>query len=215
MIRNLSPAAAAFAVAVALVHPGLAADPSPNTSTIGSVGTAGAARASAIIGKAVTNRMDQKIGTVDDLLIARDGHITNAVLSVGGFLGIGDKLVALPYADIEKRADSLVVNRTADELRVLPEFKYDVAVNTVGPRDTYLRGADERMSEWNKRMADWKHSAKNASSDAGKKLDGAWNTAKQKFVEMKDASADGWDRAKDSFDKAWNDLQTAWKDATS
>jgi hypothetical protein len=159
--------------------------------------------------------MDQKIGVVDDLLISRDGRIANVVLSVGGFLGIGDKLVTVPYGDMEKRADALVVNRTADDIRALPEFKYDVAVNVEGSRDSYVRSADERMSEWDKRMGEWKQSAKNASSDAGKKLDSAWNTTKQKFAEMKDASADGWERAKQSFDKAWNDLQVAWKDATS
>jgi sporulation protein YlmC with PRC-barrel domain len=216
MIRNLSPAVAALAVAAALALPGVAADLSPNaSSTAGSVGTAGAARATEMIGKVVTNRMDQKIGTVDDFLITRDGRVSNVVLSVGGFLGVGNKLVTVPYSDVEKRADSLVINRTADEIRTLPEFKYDVAVNVEGSRDTYIRGANERMSEWDKRMADWKQSAKNASSDAGKRLDSAWNTTKQKFAEMKDASADGWDRARQSFDKAWNDLQSAWKDATS
>jgi sporulation protein YlmC with PRC-barrel domain len=215
MIRSLSPAAAAFTIAAALALPGVAADLSPNTGTTGSVGTAGAARASEIIGKTVTNRMDQKIGIVDDLLISREGRVANVVLSVGGFLGIGDKLVTVPYGDIEKRADALVLSRTADEIRVLPEFKYDVAVNAEGSRDSYLRGANERMSQWDKRMGEWKQSAKDASSDAGKKLDGAWNTTKQKFAEMKDASADGWERAKAGFDKAWNDLQAAWKDATS
>lgn len=173
-------------------------------------------RASQIIGKTVTNRMDQKIGTVDDLLITRDGRVGQAVLSVGGFLGIGDKLVVVPYAQIDKKGDTLIFDRSADQLKAQPEFKYGVASNAApGSRDEYLRTTDQRMNEWDKRVADWKKSAKNASSDAGKKLDGAWATTKAKFADLKNATADGWDRAKTSFDKAWNDLQNAWADATS
>jgi sporulation protein YlmC with PRC-barrel domain len=174
------------------------------------------ARASQMIGKTVTNAMDQKIGTVDDLLIARDGRVDRIVLSVGGFLGIGDKLVAVPYAQIGKKGDALIFDRSADQLKAQPEFKYSVASNAApGSRDEYLRTTGQRMNEWDKRVADWKKSAKNASSDAGKKLDSAWATTKAKFADMKNATAEGWDRAKTSFDKAWNDLQNAWTDATS
>jgi len=172
-------------------------------------------RASQIIGKTVTNRMDQKIGTVDDLLITRDGRVGQAVLSVGGFLGIGDKLVAVPYKEIGKKGDALIYDRSADQLKAQPEFKYRVAANTPGTREEYLRSADRRMNDWDKRVADWKQSAKDTSSDAGKKVDSAWATTKAKFAELKGATGDGWDRAKVDFDKAWNDLQNAWKDATS
>src|SRR5262245_66203826 len=45
---------------------------------------------------------DQKIGDVTDLLVDRNGRITTAIVAVGGFLGIGDKDVAVPYSAISQ-----------------------------------------------------------------------------------------------------------------
>ena len=46
-------------------------------------------RASKVIGSSVVNDANQKIGKIDDLLVTRDGKEPYAVLSVGGFLGMG------------------------------------------------------------------------------------------------------------------------------
>jgi len=54
-------------------------------------------RASKLVGSNVYNQGGQTIGSVDDLLIGSDGKISQAVVSVGGFLGIGGKLVAVPF----------------------------------------------------------------------------------------------------------------------
>jgi hypothetical protein len=66
----------------------------------------GGRRSSQIIGFAVHNDRDERIGTVDDLIVGPDGRISAAVLSVGGFLGLGAKLVAMPYGQLrfEQRA---------------------------------------------------------------------------------------------------------------
>jgi PRC-barrel domain len=57
-------------------------------------------RSSQIIGSTVYNDSDERIGTVDDLIVGQDGRLSEAVLSVGGFLGIGTKLVAVPYGEL-------------------------------------------------------------------------------------------------------------------
>lgn len=54
-------------------------------------------RASQLIGATVHNDQGNTVGTVDDLLISSDGSIQDAVLSVGGFLGITNKLVEVPF----------------------------------------------------------------------------------------------------------------------
>ena len=54
-------------------------------------------RASKVIGSTVLNDANESIGTIDDLLVSPDGKATYAVLSVGGFLGMGSKLVVVPY----------------------------------------------------------------------------------------------------------------------
>jgi PRC-barrel domain len=53
-----------------------------------------------IVGLSVYNDHDERIGSVDDLLVGQDGKISEAVLSVGGFLGLGAKLVAVPYSEL-------------------------------------------------------------------------------------------------------------------
>lgn len=57
-----------------------------------------------LIGSDVRNRSDdENIGTVDDILIGQDGRPLAAVISVGGFLGIGEKDVAVDWNDVEMR----------------------------------------------------------------------------------------------------------------
>jgi hypothetical protein len=69
-------------------------------------------RSSRIVGATVYNDRDERIGTVDDLIIGQDGRISEAVLSVGGFLGIGAKLVAVPYGQL--RFEENIEGRVAD-----------------------------------------------------------------------------------------------------
>ncbi len=82
-------------------------------------------RASKIIGSAVVNDADETIGKIDDLLVSLDGKQPYAVLSIGGFLGMGTHLVVVPY-DSLKFADNKVIlpGGTKEGLRRLPEFKY-------------------------------------------------------------------------------------------
>jgi sporulation protein YlmC with PRC-barrel domain len=58
-------------------------------------------RASKLVGSNVYNQSGQTIGSVDDVLIGQDGKVSQAVVSVGGFLGIGGKLVAVPFGDFK------------------------------------------------------------------------------------------------------------------
>jgi len=81
-------------------------------------------RASKVIGSTVVNDANESIGAVDDLLVSPDGTAAYAVLSVGGFLGMGSKLVVVPYGSL-KLGDKLVLpGGSKDELSNLPEFKY-------------------------------------------------------------------------------------------
>ena len=69
--------------------------------------------------------LKKPFGQIDDLLVASDGKDPFAVLSVGGFLGMGSDLVAVPY-DSLKFLDKRVVlpGGTKEGLKMLPEFKY-------------------------------------------------------------------------------------------
>lgn len=58
-------------------------------------------RISKLIGANVYNQGGQVVGSIDDLLIGDDGKATDAILSVGGFLGIGTKLVSVPFDQLQ------------------------------------------------------------------------------------------------------------------
>ena len=82
-------------------------------------------RASKVVGTSVVNEANETIGKIDDLLVTRDGKDPYAVLSVGGFLGIGTRLVVIPYDNL-KFADNKIVlpGGTKDGLKMLPAFQY-------------------------------------------------------------------------------------------
>lgn len=69
---------------------------------------------------------DNKIGDVDDLVLKSDGSISKAVIGVGGFLGVGQKDVALPFTDLKVKTKDdkswLVLDTTKDKLKAAPAF---------------------------------------------------------------------------------------------
>ena len=82
-------------------------------------------RASKVIGSSVVNEENEVIGKIDDLLISLDGKEPYAVLSIGGFLGMGTHLVAVPYETLKSTDDKILLpGGTKNSLRMLPEFKY-------------------------------------------------------------------------------------------
>src|ERR1017187_6994553 len=82
-------------------------------------------RASKVIGNSVLNDANETIGKIDDLLVTRDGKEPYAVLSIGGFLGIGTHMVVVRY-DSLKFADKkiLLPGGSKDRLKMLPAFEY-------------------------------------------------------------------------------------------
>lgn len=83
-------------------------------------------RASKLSGADVYNRDKDTIGTLDDLIVSPGSdHGTYAILSVGGFLGIGKHLVAVPFNDLQIQNRRIVLpDATKNSLEALPEFKY-------------------------------------------------------------------------------------------
>ena len=85
-------------------------------------------RASKLIGSAVYDPADQKIGTVDELVLNADGKVADVVLGVGGFLGAGEKRVAVPMADLKRgKNDHFVLAATKDSLKQMANFELKTA----------------------------------------------------------------------------------------
>jgi hypothetical protein len=82
-------------------------------------------RSSKVVGSSVVNDAKETIGKIDDLLVSRDGKQPYAVLSIGGFLGMGTHLVVVPYDTLKFAGDQVILpGGTTEGLKMLPEFKY-------------------------------------------------------------------------------------------
>ena len=125
MNKSLVLASAAM-ISIALLSGGAGAQGTPQTVELAKVDVqklSAGYRASKVIGSSVVNDANETIGTVDD--VSRDGKQPYAVLSIGGFLGMGTRLVVVPYETL-KFADKKVMlpGGTKEGLKMLPEFKY-------------------------------------------------------------------------------------------
>lgn len=82
-------------------------------------------RASKVLGASVVNEAGDTVGKIDEIIVGPDGKAPFVVLSVGGFLGVGDKLVVLPHEQMRTDGKKIVLpGATKDSLKALPEFKY-------------------------------------------------------------------------------------------
>ena len=130
---------AATAVAALLMTPA-AAQTSSTTTSPAPASTTGAAgftqmqkqnqlMGSDLIGAKVVNNANESIGEINDLLVDENGMVQAAVIGVGGFLGIGEKDVAVPFKELKVTRqsdgdiDKVTGNFNKDQLKQAPEFK--------------------------------------------------------------------------------------------
>ncbi len=96
-------------------------------------------RGSKLIGATVYGPDNASIGDINDVLIANDGKINAVVIGVGGFLGVGEKDVAVPFEklSVTRKSDSssidkVTVSYSKDELKNAPKFAYYEPTSTTG-----------------------------------------------------------------------------------
>lgn len=118
--------ATAAMLSLALVAGGANAQGAPQTvEKVNVEKLAAGYRASKIIGSNVVNHANQTIGKVDDLLVSPDGKQPYAVLSVGGFLGMGARLVVVPFDSLKFAGKTVTLPGGSKEgLEKLPAFEY-------------------------------------------------------------------------------------------
>ena len=81
-----------------------------------------------VVGKKVVNLEGEDIGEIHEVMIESiTGSVTYAVMSFGGFLGIGDKLFAVPWVSLryDRGDDVFVMNADRDLLKNAPGFDKD------------------------------------------------------------------------------------------
>lgn len=136
------PAAAGFAQSPTAPSPGApatgpsttapsAATPAPRAAAPAATAPAQSARhmrdtemrASKVIGSSIYDTGDHKIGSIADLIVDRDGKVSDVVIGVGGTLGMTDKHIAIKMAELKRGKDNrLVLNATKDALKQMPAY---------------------------------------------------------------------------------------------
>jgi sporulation protein YlmC with PRC-barrel domain len=79
-------------------------------------------RASKMIGSAVYDVQNRKIGSVDDVILNKDGKVDAVVIDVGSFLGMGGKDVAVLPSDLKTDNNRLTLDRTKEQLQQMASY---------------------------------------------------------------------------------------------
>jgi PRC-barrel domain len=73
----------------------------------------------------VYNDQDEKIGKIEDIILNKERTASYAIVSIGGFLGLGAHDAAIPAGQLQLKNDRLVLpGATKDQLRAMPRFEY-------------------------------------------------------------------------------------------
>lgn len=90
---------------------------------------AGEHRASKLIGTLVKNSAGETVGDVNEIILSKDGKAMAAVLGVGGFLGMGERHVAVSFSSLNFTQDAngnmtvMLPTATKESLKTAPEWK--------------------------------------------------------------------------------------------
>src|SRR5215468_11693070 len=71
-------------------------------------------RASKLVGLSVYNEKNESVGSINDMLTDKNGKIVAVVIGVGGFLGVGEHLVAVPFEKVKFTDQSIAYTGAAN-----------------------------------------------------------------------------------------------------
>lgn len=78
-----------------------------------------------ILGKTLYNEKNEKVGTIDDIIVAPDRSVSYAIVGAGGFVGLGKHDVAVPISQIKQEDGKFVLaGATKSAIKALPAFEY-------------------------------------------------------------------------------------------
>jgi sporulation protein YlmC with PRC-barrel domain len=150
-----------------------------------------------LLGKTVYNEAGQKVGKVQDLIIAPDRNVSLVIVGAGGFIGIGRHDVAVPVSQIQNQAGKLVMAGASKEsVKALPAFDY--AVDT-SQRDRFIASAEQDIAKGKAQAVVLEKKAGAATAEAKARLEvqrtalqGDVQAAEAKLTELKQATAQRW-----------------------
>ncbi|QQN63149.1 PRC-barrel domain-containing protein [Bradyrhizobium diazoefficiens] len=149
--------------AFAQTPPASTADKAPTAATTTTTSASGEWRASKMAGVKVYNDANENIGSINDLLMDKSGNVKIAVIGVGGFLGMGEHLVAVPYDKLKFVNEAVAYTGTSANPNAKPP-----ATTTTGA----ATGTDKTATTTSSSSSKWypDHAVFNATKDQLKNM---------------------------------------------
>ncbi len=128
-IRNILMAGVAGAALMAAPVAMAQTQQNKTTTTAPSVANKPAASAMQVdrlVGKTVENPNGDNVGDIESVYVKPDGQVDSVILGVGGFLGIGEREVAIKWSELNVSADGdrITTSMTKEQLKALPQYEY-------------------------------------------------------------------------------------------
>jgi sporulation protein YlmC with PRC-barrel domain len=106
----------------------VATEPAPPSEAFIVAQEVGQVRVDRVVGKSIVNPQDEDVGRINDLVFDEEGRLVAAVIGVGGFLGIGQRNVAVNWNEIEWTPQDdgeveLTIPFSREQLEQAPEFR--------------------------------------------------------------------------------------------
>lgn len=230
-ILSTAVAVPAWAGTTGSMPPGSQAGQSPSAAESGAASVAGISTRK-LVGASVHDPEDERIGEAHDLVVGEGRGVTHAVIDVGGFLGIGEKRVAVPFTELKiDDAGDIIVAANREDLETRPAFNYSTgpdytitadnstAAGTSEERQRFVEQTERQMDEWGRKVGQFteeaRQDASEASEAAAREVSEAWDAVQVQWAKFKEASADAWENGKSSFEETWNEFERTWTDAES
>jgi sporulation protein YlmC with PRC-barrel domain len=77
------------------------------------------------MGKDIYGANGKDVGDLENVLVSPDGRVRAAIIEFGGFLGIGEHKVAVPWDQLNVQSDRMTVNMTEDQVKAMPRWNKD------------------------------------------------------------------------------------------
>ncbi len=150
-----------------------------------------------LLGKTIYNEAGDKVGKVQDLIIAPDKNLSYVIVGAGGFIGIGRHDVAIRVSRIEDKNGRLVMaGATKESIKAMSTFTY--ADNT-SQRDQFVARAELDIANGKARITELQAKSAEAAADAKVGLDAQVSalkldvaSAESRLTELKLAAAARW-----------------------
>jgi hypothetical protein len=175
-------------------------------------------RASDLMGKPVRNPQNERLGTIEDVVIAGEDRMPYAVIALGSFPGASGRVVAVPFRSlVASGQEAYVLDATPEQVKAYPEYKWRRGPQSAAAgssREDYAAAGKARMSEWEGKVGDFadetKRKTEAGAAEAAARISDAWSKVKEQWRSLGETSGEKWETAKRSFEQSWQEFQREW-----